>query len=56
MKFIGRKKELNELYNLYKVNDRRLVSIIGRRGVGKSRLNDEFRKRCLNNNDVFLFN
>lgn len=52
MKFIGRKKELKQLHDLFLIKDRRLVTVIGRRGVGKSRLNDEFQRKYLNNDNV----
>lgn len=52
MRFIGRQRELFILKEFLVSNDRKLVSIIGRRGVGKSRLNDEFIKRYIKNNNL----
>lgn len=50
-KFIGRKNELRILKNNLNEKSRKLVSIIGRRGVGKSRLNLEFKQRYLINDE-----
>ena len=44
--FIGRKKELKELDRYLEFDDKgHLISIIGRRRVGKSKLIEEFIKR-----------
>jgi len=36
--FLGRKKEISELENLYKSNNFEMIAIYGRRRVGKSSL------------------
>lgn len=54
MKFIGRRKELRYLQEELNKETRSLISIIGRRGIGKSRLVNEFKKRFLNQEDHFL--
>lgn len=36
--FIGRRSELQELKDFYNSKQRKMVAIIGRRGVGKTRL------------------
>lgn len=48
MKFIGRNEELRILKTHLLNNNRRLVAIVGRRGTGKTRLNDEFKIKYLN--------
>lgn len=54
-KFIGRKQELRFLKETLESEGRSLVSIIGRRGTGKSRTNNEFKYRYINEEDHFLF-
>ncbi len=44
-RFIGRKKELQQLHGLLKKNSASLVVIKGRRRIGKSRLVEEFSKK-----------
>lgn len=54
MKFIGRHEELKILKTHLLNKDRRLVAIVGRRGSGKTRLNDEFKIRCLNEEHILF--
>ena len=51
--FIGRKKELKELDRYLEFDDKgHLISIIGRRRVGKSKLIEEFIKRNTNKEKI----
>lgn len=51
-KFIGRKEELQELKDFLKTPERRLISLIGRRGVGKTRLKEEFKRKYVEDNQL----
>lgn len=54
-RFIGRKKELRELNQIFNIQERRLVSVIGIRGVGKTTLISEFKNRYLMDGNCILF-
>lgn len=56
--FIGRKQYINKLMNAYKAAEKgklEVVSVIGERGVGKSKLIDQFRKFVSDKNAILRY-
>lgn len=56
MNFIGRKKELQKLNTIFKENGSKIFAILGKRGIGKTELINEFkRKYVMDNNHSIYF-